>query len=177
MTYPRPDPNKPESVFIQNSYSHESICRKKKKTRKEEENPPIYLRSLCTPTSSKPTKRKGEVSLSSVSEKSTDVQWGVRDYLHFFGQGREEARYCVCILRGNRRRPYRRRPYRRCRYAVYSTGVIPGKYGDVAACYFLVRKTVIRAKKIRFFTIRSATGPRKFSRPEQLLARITRATG
>lgn len=155
MTYPRPDSNKPESVFIQNSYSHESICRKKKKKKndKEEENP-IYLRSLCTPTSSKPTKKKGEVSLSSVSEKSTDVQWGVRDYLHFFGQGREEARYCVCILRGNRRRPYRRRPYRRCRYAVYSTGVIPGKYGAVAACYFLVRKTVIRAKKIRFFTIR-----------------------
>lgn len=44
-------------------------------------------------------------------------------YPSFFGQGREEARYCVCILRGNRRRPCRRRR----RYAVYSSGVIPRK--------------------------------------------------
>lgn len=51
------------------------------------------------------------------------------------------------------------------------------KYGDVAACYFLVRKTVTRTKRIRSFTTRFATGLRKSIRLERLLARIARVTG
>ena len=108
----------PESILIQNRSSHESIRREKNDGQKESL---IYLRSLCTPASSRKEKCPFRVPLK--SEKSTDVQWGVRNYpsSSFFKRGREGARYCVCILRGNRR------SYRRRRYAVYSSGVIPGK--------------------------------------------------